>query len=362
MKENNYKMNTDAQPPKEATEDRRKVNVGRQLQKKRRELKLSIKEVSDQIRLRPDVIKALEASQFAEMSEPVYTRGFLRTYANYLGLNGQEMVKTLEAQQELPSDREMNMPTPVEEGALPGRGILFVCAGVLLLIGLAWQGASWLTPETGQTLPETARKVAPATTLPETDMPLPEGISPDAAALPEEVRLPSAPFKTPQAVKEAEQTRNAPQAAVPKPIPAKPEGARIRLYAKEDVWVRISDPDAELPVIARVLETGESYWVPPKTGLKLDVGLPPALVVFIDGQKQGISGIIDRRVWNLPLSPDYLEGEYFGEEMNMVPNIDMDTDPQNSASPQTFSDEGGEVDAVVIQDKEVKINNLQEAQ
>lgn len=345
-------MSTDKPPEQDNTKDTRKVNVGRQLQKKRRELKLSIQEVSDQIRLRPEVIKALEASQFAEMSEPVYTRGFLRTYANYLGLGGQELVKILEAQQELPTDRKMSLPAPVEEGALPRRTILFVCLAVLLLIGFVWQGVSWLSPETDNALPQQARPVPAAEN--ETD---PQALPEDTASQSDTV-MPAAPFKTPAAL-EAEETSD--EAATLKVIPPKPEGARIRLYARENVWVEVTAPDQALPLVSRVLEAGESYWVPKGQGITLDVGLPPALDVYIDAERQGISGIIDRRVWNLRMDPEYLKKTYFGQGLNLTSNITRGENKGDSAkNDATDTDEGGGVEAVVIKDKELKINKVQE--
>lgn len=335
--------------PQEDTAPRkgRQLNVGRQLQKKRRERKLSIKQVSDQIRLRPEVLKAMEANEFADMSEPVYTRGFLRTYANFLGLNGQELVRTLERQEQLPGEREMNMPTPVDEGALPSRGIIIVSLGVILLIALVWQGVSWLTPETRDTLPDMPRAVPEDVVTPAS--------APEAAPAPE---TPAPAFRTPEAVEEApadETTADAlPAEVVPQPVPPRPEGARIRFYAEQDVWLRVKSPEMAEPLISEVLPGGHSYWVPAREGLLLDVGLPPALIVFIDGERMGKSGMIDRRVWDLPLEPDNLKESYFGQDVHLTPNVSEKSEPETAA-------EGGGVPNVVVEDDEVIIQPARDA-
>mgnify|MGYP005838148213 CR=1 FL=1 len=333
------------QPEKhdEKEQGSKKVNVGRQLQKKRRELKLSIKHVSTQIRIRPEVLKTLEANQFSEMNEPVYVRGFLRTYASFLGLNGQELVKVLEAQAQLPKEKEMNLPSPVDEGTLPSQGLLLISLAVLILIAVVWQGISWLTPEASDPMPDAPR------TPPKEQV---EAFQP-AQPVPA-VQTPAPAFQTPEAVEEQPEQKESDQAL---PAPDKPEDARIRLYAEEDVWVRIKDPQAGTPIIAEVLEGGRSYWVPPQEGLLMDVGLPPALIVYIDEERMGKSGMIDRRVWELPLIPDYLKSTYFGEGVHLKPTLETPSPANTRPEPQS---DAGDVEAVVIEDSEVKVQPAEE--
>ena len=47
-------------------------------------------------RVRQKYLKAMEEGDWASLPEPLYTRGFLRSYARYLGLDGTAMLKLFE--------------------------------------------------------------------------------------------------------------------------------------------------------------------------------------------------------------------------------------------------------------------------
>ena len=128
----------------ENTSPQNESNIGRQLQNQRRALELSTQQVSDQIRIRTEILEDMEANKFAEMQEPVYTRGFLRTYANFLDLDGNEMVHLLDNQEQLNTQKDISLPTPAAAGSLPTRKMLLFSALALILLGLAWQNLDFL--------------------------------------------------------------------------------------------------------------------------------------------------------------------------------------------------------------------------
>jgi len=53
---------------------------------------LSLSEVAEQIRIRSVYLGEIEAENWAAIGAPVYVRGFLRTYARFLGLDAEEAV------------------------------------------------------------------------------------------------------------------------------------------------------------------------------------------------------------------------------------------------------------------------------
>jgi cytoskeleton protein RodZ len=53
---------------------------------------LAIAEVAEQIRIRAVYLAAIENEAWSEIGAPVYIRGFLRTYARFLGLDAEEAV------------------------------------------------------------------------------------------------------------------------------------------------------------------------------------------------------------------------------------------------------------------------------
>ena len=69
--------------------------IGEQLKQARLERKLTIKKVSQATAVRAQFLEALEADDFALLPSPVQARGFLRLYANYLGLDAEQLLATL---------------------------------------------------------------------------------------------------------------------------------------------------------------------------------------------------------------------------------------------------------------------------
>ncbi|MFH1784703.1 MAG: helix-turn-helix domain-containing protein [bacterium] len=66
--------------------------IGSTLQNKRREKKISLKKASAETKVRMKYLIALEEENYDIFPADVYLKGFLKAYANYLGLNGSELV------------------------------------------------------------------------------------------------------------------------------------------------------------------------------------------------------------------------------------------------------------------------------
>lgn len=64
-------------------------SIGAYLRQVRQEQGLAIDMLANQIFIRPTLLKALEAGNDAELPEPVFIQGFIRRYAEALGLDGQ---------------------------------------------------------------------------------------------------------------------------------------------------------------------------------------------------------------------------------------------------------------------------------
>ena len=116
--------------------------LGETLRQARLDKGVSILEAARDTRIRRSYLEALEAEDAAALPPIVYTRGFLKTYAEYLGLNPQAMV-------ELYQPAARHEPAPTLRSAVPHLGIprqiplrpvLYGIGGIVfvLLIGLAW--------------------------------------------------------------------------------------------------------------------------------------------------------------------------------------------------------------------------------
>jgi cytoskeletal protein RodZ len=65
--------------------------IGPLLEKKRLERGLSLKEVEQATKIRTRYLEGLEREDPTSLPDPVYARGFLKTYANFLGLDGEQL-------------------------------------------------------------------------------------------------------------------------------------------------------------------------------------------------------------------------------------------------------------------------------
>ncbi len=65
--------------------------IGEQLKQAREARKLSIKQAVQAIHVRAHYLQAMETDDFSSMTSPAQARGFLRLYADYLGLDAEEL-------------------------------------------------------------------------------------------------------------------------------------------------------------------------------------------------------------------------------------------------------------------------------
>jgi cytoskeleton protein RodZ len=71
------------------------AKIGPLLEKTRKERGLSLEEVEHATKIRKRYLAGLEREDYGVLPDAVYARGFLKTYANYLGLDGEELSREL---------------------------------------------------------------------------------------------------------------------------------------------------------------------------------------------------------------------------------------------------------------------------
>jgi cytoskeleton protein RodZ len=105
---------------------------------------LSLSDVSEQIRIRSVYLAAIEEENWSAIGAPVYVRGFLRTYARFLGLDPEEVVAAFNsgspsaAPPPPASDRSARsapaLATTGEEQASRGAPLVWAAAVVAVLL------------------------------------------------------------------------------------------------------------------------------------------------------------------------------------------------------------------------------------
>ena len=89
------------------------TGIGRALRSAREHRGKSLEDAGRETRVRTDYLEALEREAFEQLGSDVYVRGFLRSYAKYLGLNHEKVVGAYERVYARPKPP----PAPVERAA-----------------------------------------------------------------------------------------------------------------------------------------------------------------------------------------------------------------------------------------------------
>ncbi|HRQ32769.1 MAG TPA: helix-turn-helix domain-containing protein, partial [Anaerolineales bacterium] len=95
------------------------ATIGQKLKQAREAKRLTLEKVFEATRIRLPYLQALEADDLSSMPSPVQARGYLRNYAEYLGLNFDQLLDEMRAQT---SSDEMITPmdsTPVTADSTP---------------------------------------------------------------------------------------------------------------------------------------------------------------------------------------------------------------------------------------------------
>lgn len=113
--------------------------VGPTLRAARERTGRSLAECSQQLFIRLPFLEALEDGRHRDLPGGAYAAGFLRTYAEYLELDGEELVRRfrLEGAGGFTNRTELAFPSPVSEGRIPGGAVIFLG---LVLAGLTYGG------------------------------------------------------------------------------------------------------------------------------------------------------------------------------------------------------------------------------
>ncbi|HVZ02122.1 MAG TPA: helix-turn-helix domain-containing protein, partial [Dongiaceae bacterium] len=120
--------------------------VGGLLRRRREEIQQDIEDVSHQLRIRAAYIRAIEDGKFHELPGNAYAVGFVRAYADYLGLDGGSIVGDYREELARRSrQNELVWPSEGTESRFPGGTILVVC----VLLGLAIYGGWFYATQSG---------------------------------------------------------------------------------------------------------------------------------------------------------------------------------------------------------------------
>ncbi|SCA58859.1 Uncharacterized protein AB751O23_AW_00020 [Chlamydiales bacterium SCGC AB-751-O23] len=125
------------------------THIGDILKKRREEMNLSLKEVENATSIRMTSLRAIEEGSIASIS-PVYAKGFVKQYANFLSLDGEAIVNQHAHVFPSPESPEFSYGIgTMEHRGAPGRGVkwlpnAFWVGMTFVMIISAWYLAKFL--------------------------------------------------------------------------------------------------------------------------------------------------------------------------------------------------------------------------
>jgi len=268
--------------------------VGALLKKARAHYGLSIEDVERALRIRASHLTALEEGRIERLPGRVYAIGFVRSYAEYLGLDGGRVVNMFknESGGGGRARPELTLPVPASESRLPDIKILLPSfAGLVLIIALVafFSGGGDKPAE----IPPAAgtEEVSVSGSVSELQMPMESAV---AMTISDAVAAEGG-------ADPAQTTADSVIAglAVPDPAPAPaPPLNRVVITAIENSWAEIRNAEGQV-ILSRILKTGDIYTVPDEDGMTLSTGNAGGLVFTVNGNPGimiGKTGDILRKV------------------------------------------------------------------
>jgi cytoskeletal protein RodZ len=115
------------------------IGVGELMRLTRERLGHELQTVANQLRIRLSYLEAIEDARFRDLPGTTYAVGFVRSYADYLGLDGADIVRRFrEEAARIHGQTKLVFPALTAEGKLPRAAVLLVSA-----IGLAGLYGVW---------------------------------------------------------------------------------------------------------------------------------------------------------------------------------------------------------------------------
>jgi cytoskeleton protein RodZ len=289
--------------------------------------------VSRALKIRKDHLEALEEDRFEALPGKAYAVGFVRSYADYLGLDPLQCVERFKGEIAGRSELQPTVgpPPDVEAVRLPqGWVVIGVVVLVLIVYGAYHLARSADTLLRQPVAPVPTRMAPPPPTFANPAPPKPAATAP-AVTTPNATTLAPQPGATAPAGTQPGAPTTQPPAATPgaaaagqgaaqpaaAPLPVgrvyneQNHSARVVLRAHAATRILIQTTDGNV-VFNRLLQPGDSYLVPNRVGLSLTTPDGGALGVELDGQLMGFAAQGDRLTEGLSLDPQAIVDRYNG--------------------------------------------------
>lgn len=276
-------------------EEEKEGRVGLLLKEVRLKKGKELPEIAQELCIRRVYLAAIEDSDYDNIPEYPYGIGFIRSYADYLGLNGVDIVQMYkdEAEANLRKNNPYFVSEPQIEATVPSKKYLMISLIAVFAIYFAWTMYTRLSEQDVNTsdIEETIVSENDGTDDSAADFPLKvedfSTTAEPAEALPV-VNVVNAEDDNPQVIVKDESfvpAETAPKIEAPvkadDSVSAKvSKGLVIKI--KKETWVEVRNLNKLY--LSKVLQPGDEYKMPEDSNLKLSVGRADGVDITMDGK------------------------------------------------------------------------------
>ena len=299
--------------------------TGSDLRAARERLGYALPDVADWLRIKLAYLEALEDGRIGDLPGVTYAAAFLRSYAQLLGLDPDEIYRRFKDEADEISHRtELEFPAPKPSRVIPNGALALL--GVVLAVG-AYAGWYRLSGE-GRLPAETVTQV-PARLAPLAQQAVPSPVVSAPVAVPAPVPSESADATAPMLMpapnympsQAAAMPLPPPPApppvatpAVVAPSPAVPAESRMAVRAKAtQVWIQIRERGGAV-LVDKVLRPGESLTLPNRANLLLTTGNALNTEFLVDGDVTPGLGAAKGVKRELAMEPDLIKDGRFATQ------------------------------------------------
>ncbi len=267
------------------------LSVGDILHRARTRTDITLEYAAQQTRIRVSYLQAIEDGQLDRLPGRIYAIGFIKTYAEFLNLDGEKIIQLLKRQSGTKvAHKPLPTTAPVEEDHSLPSPKTFVIVLTMLVCGLVmypYAFKSGAVQKSVPSVPEDLKEQVTLLTKPQTKKPLPQSSTEEAGI--EQNIPPTIDEETPEEILAEEKQHP------------------VILKALENVWLEIRTPEQKV-ILSRVLSKDEEYWVPEdQENLVMTLGNAGGLQILVEGQPLPLLGRKSQVIRNLSLNPEYLK-------------------------------------------------------
>ena len=283
------------------------TKVGAMLKEMRLQKGLKVVDVSKKLCIRKCYLEAIEDSNYEEVPAFPYGVGFIRSYANFLGLNGENIFELFKEETNASNNNDMHILEPQPEATMPGLQYLLISLLAIVAIYACWMffNQNQSSTENADALIEISNTEQSADNgvivVEEYDFASNE-INPDTENTDDASQIVVSEDEYVAETKDVDESKNNDKSDTAKTITSQDEKPTsvetpkteekinqktipetgVFIEVLKETWIEVKDENKLY--ISKVLQAGNDYVVPAGKGKILSVGKYDGVNVYVNGK------------------------------------------------------------------------------